>query len=290
MDSCCENKAVELAQLRAKQSRVLYIVLAVNAVMFLVEFIAGWIANSTALLGDSLDMFGDASVYALTLFVLHRSVRARAGAALFKGGFMLFFGVLVVADALRKLILQEVPSADLMGVIGTLALIANGYCFALLYSHRSDDLNMRSTWLCSRNDLLANSSVIIAAGMVAVSGSLWPDILVGLAIAALFLHSAGQIIREAWVEWRASAPEPQQSQLTTNCCAGEAQAKADSCCAPSPQPLLGITEPTSTPVQFEPVKSCCAGEAQTAKKDTCCEQTPVASTPAKGCCSPKQQD
>src|SRR5690606_8500289 len=123
MDSCCESKAGELAQLRAKQSRVLYIVLAINAAMFLVEFIAGWIANSTALLGDSLDMFGDASVYALTLFVLHRSVRARAGAALFKGGFMLLFGVLVVADAVRKLILQEVPSADWMGAIGTLALI-----------------------------------------------------------------------------------------------------------------------------------------------------------------------
>ncbi len=156
MDSCCENKAGELAQLRAKQSRVLYIVLAVNAAMFLVEFIAGWIANSTALLGDSLDMFGDASVYALTLFVLHRSARARAGAALFKGGFMLLFGMLVVADALRKLVLQEVPAADWMGIIGALALLANGYCFMLLYRHRSDDLNMRSTWLCSRNDLVAN--------------------------------------------------------------------------------------------------------------------------------------
>lgn len=289
MDSCCENKAGELAKLRAKQSRVLYIVLAVNAVMFLVEFIAGWIANSTALLGDSLDMFGDASVYALTLFVLHRSVRARAGAALFKGGFMLLFGVLVVADALRKLILQEVPSADWMGAIGTLALIANGYCFALLYSHRSDDLNMRSTWLCSRNDLLANSSVIIAAGLVALTGSLWPDSLVGLAIAALFLHSAGQVIREALIEWRASAPQP-QPQPAASCCASEAQAEADSCCAPSPQPLLGITEPTSAPVQFEPAKSCCAGEPQAAKKDTCCEQPPVASTPAKGCCPTKQQD
>ena len=86
MDSCCENKAGELAQLRASQSRVLYIALAINAVMFVVEFSAGWIASSTALLGDSLDMFGDASVYALTLFVLDRSRRARAGAALFKGG------------------------------------------------------------------------------------------------------------------------------------------------------------------------------------------------------------
>lgn len=287
MDSCCENKAVELAQLRAKQSRVLYIVLAVNAVMFLVEFIAGWIANSTALLGDSLDMFGDASVYALTLFVLHRSVRARAGAALVKGGFMLLFGVLVVADALHKLILQEVPSADWMGAIGTLALIANGYCFALLYSHRSDDLNMRSTWLCSRNDLLANSSVIIAAGMVVLTGSLWPDVLVGLAIAALFLHSAGQVIREALIEWRTSEPEPQP---TASCYAGEVPEETDSCCAPSPQLLQNITEPTSTPVQFEPVKSCCSDESQTAKKEHCCEQSPDASMPAKSCCSPKQQN
>lgn len=232
MDSCCENKAGELAQLRAKQSRVLYIVLAVNAVMFVVEFIAGWIASSTALLGDSLDMLGDASVYALTLFVLHRSARARAGAALFKGGFMLLFGAIVVADALRKLLQQEVPSPEWMGAIGTLALIANGYCFALLYSHRSDDLNMRSTWLCSRNDLMANSSVIIAAGLVALTGSLWPDILVGLAIAALFMHSAGQVIREAWIEWRANAPQPQP---TASCCAGESQpAKKDSCCEQPP--------------------------------------------------------
>ncbi|MEP4545655.1 MAG: cation diffusion facilitator family transporter [Saccharospirillum sp.] len=207
MDSCCENKAGELAQLRANQSRVLYTALAINAVMFVVEFSAGWIASSTALLGDSLDMFGDASVYALTLFVLDRSRRARAGAALLKGGFMLLFGVVVVADAIRKLLIQEVPSADWMGAIGALALFANGICFALLYRHRADDLNMRSTWLCSRNDLFSNSSVIIAAGLVAVTNSLWPDIVVGLAIAALFLHSAWQVIREGIEEWRVGIPE-----------------------------------------------------------------------------------
>ena len=132
MDSCCENKAGELAQLRASQSRVLYIALAINAVMFVVEFSAGWIASSTALLGDSLDMFGDASVYALTLFVLDRSRRARAGAALFKGGFMLLFGLVVVADAIRKLVIQEVPAAEWMGAVGALALFANGlFCVAL---------------------------------------------------------------------------------------------------------------------------------------------------------------
>lgn len=208
MDSCCENKAGELAQLRASQSKVLYIALAINAVMFVVEFSAGWIASSTALLGDSLDMFGDASVYALTIFVLDRSRRARAGASLVKGGFMLLFGVVVVADAIRKLMIQELPSAEWMGAVGALALFANGICFALLYRHRADDLNMRSTFLCSRNDLFANSSVIIGAGLVAITNSLWPDIIVGLAIAALFLHSAWQVIRESIEEWRASSPKP----------------------------------------------------------------------------------
>lgn len=214
MDSCCEDKAGELAQLRASQSRVLYIALAINAVMFFVEFTAGWIAGSTALLGDSLDMFGDASVYALTLFVLDRSRRARAGAALIKGGFMLLFGVVVVSDAVRKLLIQEVPDAQWMGVIGVLALIANGICFVLLYRHRADDLNMRSTWLCSRNDLVANSSVIIAAGLVALTNTLWPDIIVGVAIAALFLHSAWQVIRESIEEWRAGG----ESSDGDGCC------------------------------------------------------------------------
>jgi len=293
MDSCCENKAGELAQLRTKQSRVLYIVLAVNAAMFLIEFIAGWIANSTALLGDSLDMFGDASVYALTLFVLHRSARARAGAALFKGGFMLLFGMLVVADALRKLVLQEVPAAEWMGIIGALALLANGYCFMLLYRHRSDDLNMRSTWLCSRNDLVANSSVIAAAGPVALTDSLWPDILVGMAIAALFLHSAGQVLREAWAEWRANAPQPQQPEPAA-ACDGEAPGKSSSCCAHSPQSLVGIAEPSSSKAEFTPAQSCCAGEPQTTS-DACCAPpsqgaTELTESPsAKGCCSPKRE-
>lgn len=228
MDSCCENKAGELAQLRASQSRVLYVVLAINAVMFCVEFTAGWIASSTALLGDSLDMFGDASVYALTLFVLDRSRRARAGAALFKGGFMLLFAVVVIADAIRKLVLQEIPAADWMGIVGTMALIANGICFAMLYRHRADDLNMRSTWLCSRNDLIANSSVIVAAVLVAVSGTLWPDIIVGLAIALLFLQSAWQVIREGLVEWRAG-----NSKTAVASASDDSDTAVDSCCSSS---------------------------------------------------------
>lgn len=289
MDSCCENKAGELAQLREKQSRVLYIVLAINAIMFLVEFAAGWLVGSTALLGDSLDMLGDASVYALTLFVLHRSVRARAGAALAKGAFMLLFGAVVMADAVHKVYVNEVPVAEWMGLIGLVALIANSVCFFLLYAHRSDDLNMRSTWLCSRNDLVANSSVIVAAGLVAFTGSLWPDVIVGIAIAALFLHSAGQVIHEAWGEWRASAVSQDASPATTptedpktvdSCCGTAAQEAAPvrgccdasapatavegTCCSvPAKQPaspLLGIAEPTCSLTPVGGNKSCCDTE------------------------------
>lgn len=227
MDSCCENKVGELALLRDRQSKVLYSVLAINVVGFLVEFTAGWLASSTALLGDSLDMFGDASVYVLTLFVLEKGRRARAGAGLFKGVFMLLFGVVVVIDAVRKLVLQEVPDANWMGAIGLFALVANGICFAFLYRHRSDDFNMRSTWLCSRNDLFANSSVIAAAGLVALTNTLWPDIIVGLAIAGLFLHSAWQVIREGLNEWRLGSAE-RTSGLDTDQSGGNAP---QSCCA-----------------------------------------------------------
>lgn len=217
MDSCCEDKVSELAQLRDRQSRVLYIVLAINAAMFLVEFAAGWVLGSTALLADSLDMFGDAWVYALTLYVLHRSARARAGAALVKGSLMLVFGLVVIGEAVRKMIMGGVPEAQWMGLIGSAALVANTLCFALLFRHRSDDLNMKSTWLCSRNDLIANTSVIVAAVLVGFTGSFWPDVIVGLAIAVLFLHSARQVLGEAWREWRAAGVPPCE-QRSHDCC------------------------------------------------------------------------
>lgn len=257
MDSCCESKAGELAQLRAKQGRVLYIVLAINAVMFLFEFVAGWMARSTALLGDSLDMFGDASVYALTIYALHRSARTRAGAALFKGAFMLLFGLVVIGDAVYKSVLGVVPEAEWMGVVGLIALAANTVCFMLLYSHRSDDLNMRSTWLCSRNDLIANTSVIAAAVLVGLTGTLWPDVVVGLAIAALFLHSAWQVLTEAWQEWRAHSPQKVRNAQTEvspdACCGAEAAAKPDSNC-------------DST---VEKSDTCCGTDTAT-QKDSCC--------------------
>lgn len=207
MDQCCEYKTGELARLRARQEHVLYIALGINAMMFLVEFIGGWLTRSTALLGDSLDMFGDASVYALTLYVLHRSARTRAGASLVKGAFMLLFGVVVIADAIHKSLQGIMPDPQWMGIIGAVALAANLICFLLLYRHRQDDINMRSTWLCSRNDLVANCSVILAAVLVVYTGTLWPDIAVGIAISALFLHTAWHVLAEAWEEWRRHDPQ-----------------------------------------------------------------------------------
>ena len=273
MDSCCENKAGELAQLRAQQGRVLYMVLGINAVMFLFEFISGWLANSTALLGDSLDMFGDASVYALTLYTLHRSARARAGAALVKGIFMLLFGLVVIGDALRKSLVGVVPEANWMGAVALIALTANTVCFILLYSHRSDDLNMRSTWLCSRNDLVANSSVIVAAVLVAVTGTLWPDVIVGLAIAGLFLHSAWQVLTEAWVQWR--DPEIEAAQASQEAACSAVNVSPDSCCGTA----TSGADDNCCDREKNPVDDCCgattgSGEAccDSASKDTDCRE------------------
>jgi Co/Zn/Cd efflux system component len=193
-DSCCEDKGDELAGLRDRQGRVLWIVLAVNAVLFVVEFGVGWMARSTALLGDSLDMLGDALVYAFSIWVLHRGARWRARASLCKGIVQLGFGLLVLGQAIGKLLTGLEVDAAAMGWMGAVALAGNGYCFYLLWSHRSDDLNMESTWLCSRNDLIANIGVLAAAAAVAVTGSGVPDIVVGLLIAALFLRTAVQII------------------------------------------------------------------------------------------------
>ncbi|GHB22318.1 cation transporter [Salinicola rhizosphaerae] len=225
MDSCCENKAGELAQLRGAQAKVLYWVLGINGSMFVIEFVAGWLIGSTALLADSLDMFGDATVYVLTLYALNRSDKTRAGAALVKSGFMFVFGLAVIAEAIHKSVVGSVPEAGAMGIMGVLALAANTVCFVMLLRYRSADLNMRSTWLCSRNDLIANTSVVLAAIAVGVTGSLWPDVIVGLAIAALFLHSAWQVSAEAIVEWRRTGSSetveitrPSKEATTGRCC------------------------------------------------------------------------
>jgi cation diffusion facilitator family transporter len=200
MDACCDTKAEALNALRDKHRKVLILVLAINAVLFIVEAIAGFLAHSTALLADSLDMFGDALVYGFSLYVLWRSAESRAMAAILKGAIMAVFGFGVLIEAVYKMFIGVVPVAETMGIIGVLVLMGNGVCFLLLSRHRSDDLNMRSTWLCSRNDIIANVSVIIAAAGVKVFDSSWPDILIGAAIAALFSRSAFTVLHESFAE------------------------------------------------------------------------------------------
>jgi cation diffusion facilitator family transporter len=202
MDTCCDEKAEELSALRAKHRNVLVTVLVINVVLFVVEAAAGLLANSTALLADSLDMLGDSLVYGFSLYVLWRSAAWKAKAALLKGAIMAVFGAGVLIQAFYKATAGALPVAGTMGVMGLLVLLGNGLCFFLLYRHRSDDLNMRSTWLCSRNDIIANISVLVAALGVKIFDASWPDILVGASIAALFVKSAFTVLRESFLELR----------------------------------------------------------------------------------------
>jgi Co/Zn/Cd efflux system component len=203
-DHCCHAKGEDLAQMARRRDirRVLIIVLAINGAMFLLEFTAGIIAHSAALMADSMDMLGDALVYAVSLYALDRSARWRAGAALFKGGFILLLGLGVIYQITVKMLFGVPPSSMLMLVFGVLALAANLACLRLLWRFRADNVNLSSTFECSRNDVVANSGVIAAAGGVALLNSPWPDIAVAVVIAFLFLKSAFRVTAEAWPQYR----------------------------------------------------------------------------------------
>jgi len=202
MDTCCDKKVEELAALRNRHSRVLWTVLLINAAMFFIEAGVGLAAHSSSLLADSLDMLGDTVVYGVSLYALTRGTSWKAGASLFKGTLMLALGLSVLIETFGKLLSPVVPSAPTMGLIGGLALLANGVCFALLYRHRDDDINLRSTWRCSRNDIIGNLGVLGAGGGVALTHSMWPDIVVGAALATLILLSAASTIRESYHAYR----------------------------------------------------------------------------------------
>ncbi len=207
-EGCCSKKSETLAQLAAKkdQRRVLVIVMIINLVMFVAEFGGGLVARSSALMADSVDMLGDAFVYALSLYALHRGARWEAGAAIAKGGIILVFGVAVIVEIADKIANGVPPSSSLMLGFGGLALLANLSCLAMLWRFRKHNVNMSSTFECSRNDVAANVGVLIAAGIVGVTGSAWPDIAVGAIIAAIFLRSAWRVLSEAIPAWRAARP------------------------------------------------------------------------------------
>lgn len=203
-DDCCSGKEHEIVALSKHGSirRVLQIVLVINLVMFFAEFGAGVVAKSTALMADSIDMLGDATVYMLSLYALGRGARWRAGAALAKGAIILAFGLWIAIEVVVKLSYGVTPAADTMGAFGVLALVANVICLALLWQFRNVDINMSSTFECSRNDIVANLGVLLAAGGVWLTGAGWPDIAVGTLVAVLFFRSALRVIKQAWPQFR----------------------------------------------------------------------------------------
>lgn len=204
MGNCCgDNVCFDGASRQYR--RALWWVIVINAVMFLVEMTAGALAGSQALQADALDFLGDTATYSLSLWVLGRPLSTRATAALFKGFTLAAMGIWVLGFTLYNSLVLGVPSAEVMGVVGALALAANLAAVVILMRYRDGDANVRSVWLCSRNDAVGNVAVMVAALLVGLTGTAWPDILVAVLMASLFLRSATQIIRQAMRERRETA-------------------------------------------------------------------------------------
>jgi Co/Zn/Cd efflux system component len=202
MSAGCSHARPEDARLR----RVLWIVFGLNIMMFGVELTWGWLAGSVALHADAIDFFADSAAYLVTLVVLQRSLRWRAGAALAKGALMAVFGCLVLAEAAHGAVAGGVPDAPSMGAVGLAALVVNVGAAVLLFAHRGRDVNLRSVWLCSRNDALNNVAVVAAALGVFGTAARWPDLGVAVLIAALNFWSAAVIIRHALKEFAVNTP------------------------------------------------------------------------------------
>ena len=177
--------------------RVLWIALVVNGAMFAAEVVAGLLAGSVSLLADSVDFLGDAGNYGLSLFVLGMALRARAAASLVKAACMGLFGVWVAGTAIAHALNGAVPEATIMGWVGFAALAANILVTVLLFRFRTGESNMRSVWLCSRNDAIGNVAVMLAAAGVFATGTGWPDIAVAALMAGLALSSSYQVLRQA---------------------------------------------------------------------------------------------
>ena len=184
----------------ARYKRVLFAVIAINFTMFVVELAAGFGANSQALKADALDFLADSATYALSLYVIGMSLRARARAALFKGLSLAVLGLWVLISTAYQVLVLGLPKAEVMGAIGLLALAANLASVFLLLRYRDGDSNVRSVWLCSRNDAIGNVAVMIAGLAVWLTASAWPDLVVAAIMASLFLWSSSRIVVQAMGE------------------------------------------------------------------------------------------
>lgn len=200
MDACCHHEVNPSPT--PTYRRVLVAALVINAVMFVVEVVAGWSARSSSLQADALDFLGDSANYGVSLLVLARSAGTRARVALAKGVTMGALGLIVLVGAVIQTALGTVPEPETMGSVAAVALLANLAVAVMLYRYRSGDSNMRSVWLCSRNDVVANLAVLLAASGVFAFAARWPDLVIAVLIAGLAVTSAVQIVRQARQETR----------------------------------------------------------------------------------------
>ena len=179
------------------QKSVLYWLLAINASMFVIEISFGWFAESTALIADSLDMFADAVVYGIGLYVVGRAAQSKAKAALISGYFQAMLGLLILIDIVRRIIQGSEPLSEFMMVIGLIALAANVICLSLIHKHKDGEVHMRASWIFSANDVIANIGVIISGVLVWWLDQRWPDIIIGIVIAFVILRGARLILQDA---------------------------------------------------------------------------------------------
>jgi len=201
-NSTIENSTIKHG-FDCRYRRILWVILLINLSMFVVEVIFGFFSRSPSLLADALDFFGDAAHYAISLYVFNYPVSFRARVSIVKGATMGLFGLWVLGSTVYKVFEVGVPKAEVMGIVGFLALIANVISAILLYKYRSGDSNRESVWICSRNDAIGNIAVLFAAGGVLITGTKWPDLFVAFIIASLALNGSWQIIHSARRELRA---------------------------------------------------------------------------------------
>jgi len=204
-ECCCTPPPLDLDPHRrnaAAYRRILWAVLVINGVMFVVEIGAGLMAGSASLQADALDFLGDTANYAISLIVAGMTLRYRASAALAKGATMGLFGLWVIGTVIWHSVHGTLPSASTMGAVGFAALAANAASFRLLWAYRSGDANMRSAWICTRNDVLGNLAVLLAALGVFGTGTGWPDVIVAAIMAVLALQGAGMVVHQSLKELR----------------------------------------------------------------------------------------
>lgn len=203
-DACGCHGNPQFDGLDPRYKRVLWTVIAINAVMFIVEMAAGRLAGSQALQADALDFLGDTLTYGVSLAVIGMAMSVRAKAALFKGATLFLMGLWVFGSTLYHVLVLGLPRAEIMGGIGLLALTANVASVLLLLRYKDGDANVRSVWLCSRNDAIGNVAVMAAAIAVWGTKTAWPDLVVAGIMAGLFLNSAMQILRQSGAELASS--------------------------------------------------------------------------------------